>query len=49
VPDAEFLVPQMKLAARFKGRLKAWLQQEEPELFKQLARIVENPNETGAK
>jgi hypothetical protein len=33
VKDAEFLVPQGKLAARFKGRLKAWLQADEPELF----------------
>ena len=33
VKDAEFLVPQVKLAARFKGRLKAWLQADEPELF----------------
>jgi hypothetical protein len=36
VNDGEFLVPQVKLAARFKGRLKAWLQQAEPELFKQV-------------
>jgi hypothetical protein len=34
VKDAEFLLPQAKLAARFKGRLKAWLQKDEPELFK---------------
>jgi len=34
VKDPQFLVPQMKLAARFKGRLQAWLQQHEPELFK---------------
>ena len=34
VKDAEYLVPQVKLAARFKGRLKAWLQAEQPELFK---------------
>lgn len=33
VKDSEFLVPQVKLAARFKGRLKAWLQEHEPELF----------------
>ena len=33
VPNGEFLVPQVKLAARFKGRLKAWLKQREPELF----------------
>jgi Putative transposase/Transposase zinc-binding domain len=33
VKDAQFLVPQVKLAARFKGRLKAWLKQGEPELF----------------
>lgn len=31
VPDAKFLVPQVKLAARFKGRLKAWLQREQPQ------------------
>jgi Putative transposase/Transposase zinc-binding domain len=36
VPDAEFLAPQVKLAARFKGRLKAWLQQDEPALFQQV-------------
>ena len=30
-----FLVPQVKLAARFKGRLKAWLKQA-PELFQQI-------------
>jgi hypothetical protein len=34
VRDGEFLVPQAKLAARFKGRLKAWLKKNEPELFK---------------
>lgn len=34
VNDREFLLPQVKLAARFKGRLKAWLQADEPELFK---------------
>ena len=31
--DAPFFLPQQKLAARFKGRLKAWLQAEQPELF----------------
>jgi hypothetical protein len=36
VKDGEFLVPQVKLAARFKGRLKAWLQQEQPELFQRV-------------
>ena len=36
VKDGEFLVPQVKLAARFKGRLKAWLKAEQPELFKQV-------------
>ena len=36
VPDDQFLVPQVKLAARFKGRLKAWLQEHEPELFQQV-------------
>jgi hypothetical protein len=34
VKDAQFFLPQVKLAARFKGRLKAWLQASEPELFK---------------
>jgi hypothetical protein len=34
VKDAEFLVPQVKLAARLKGRLKEWLKADEPELFK---------------
>jgi hypothetical protein len=33
VKDPEFLVPQAKLAARFKGRLKAWLKRAHPELF----------------
>jgi hypothetical protein len=36
VKDGGFLVPQVKLAARFKGRLKAWLQQHAPELFQQV-------------
>lgn len=36
VKDAAFFLPQVKLAARFKGRLKAWLQEHEPELFKQV-------------
>ncbi len=35
-PNPEFFLPQVKLAARFKGRLKAWLKQHEPELFKQV-------------
>jgi hypothetical protein len=34
VKDAAFFLPQQKLAARFKGRLKAWWQAEQPELFK---------------
>jgi hypothetical protein len=33
VPDDQFLVPQAKLAARFKGRLKVWLKGKDPELF----------------
>lgn len=33
VKDANFFVPQVKLAARFKGRLKAWLQREQPALL----------------
>jgi hypothetical protein len=33
VKDPQFFLPQGKLAARFKGRLKAWLQAYEPELF----------------
>ena len=36
VPDPEFFLPQAKLAARFKGRLKAWLKRCEHELFKQV-------------
>jgi hypothetical protein len=36
VKDRAFLVPQVKLAARFKGRLKAWLQAEHPDLFAQV-------------
>ena len=34
VKDAAFFLPQQKLAARFKGRLKTWLQTGPPELFK---------------
>lgn len=34
--DPEFLFPQAKLAARFKGRLKAWLKQDHPELLAQV-------------
>ena len=34
VKNAEYLVNWNKLQARFKGRLKAWLKQHEPELFK---------------
>ncbi len=33
VKDAAFFLPQVKLAARFKGRLKAWLQEHAPALF----------------
>jgi hypothetical protein len=33
VRDPQFLFPQAKLAARFKGRLKAWLKAKHPELF----------------
>jgi hypothetical protein len=36
VKDTEFFLPQVKLASRFKGRLKAWLKQEQPELFKRV-------------
>lgn len=36
VQDPQFFLPQVKLAARFKGRLKAWLQAEHPELFKRV-------------
>lgn len=36
VADPEFFLPQARLAARFKGRLKAWLQAHEPALFKQV-------------
>ena len=34
VKDPQFLLPQVKLAARFKGRLKAWLKAQQPELIK---------------
>ena len=30
VPDPQFFLPQVKLAARFKGRLKAWLKAQPP-------------------
>lgn len=40
VKDAQFLVPQVKLAARFKGRLKAWLQTHEPALFQAVPQKV---------
>jgi hypothetical protein len=33
VKEPQFFLPQVKLAARFKGRLKAWLKAEHPELF----------------
>src|SRR5208283_1265418 len=36
VKDAAFFLPQVKLAARFKGRLKAWLKQDAPELFQRV-------------
>jgi len=36
VKDAEFFLPQQKLAARFKGRLKAWLQRQHPQLYRQV-------------
>lgn len=36
VKDPAFLVPWLKLKARFKGRLIAWLQAEQPELFAQV-------------
>jgi Putative transposase/Transposase zinc-binding domain len=36
VKDPQFFLPQVKLAARFKGRLQAWLQAEHPELFKRV-------------
>lgn len=36
VKDAQFFLPQQKLAARFKGRLKVWLQAEQPELFQRV-------------
>lgn len=36
VKDPQFFLPQEKLASRFKGRLKSWLKEHEPELFKQV-------------
>lgn len=36
VQDPAFLVPWNKLKARFKGRIKTWLKQSEPELFAQV-------------
>jgi hypothetical protein len=36
VKEAQFFLPQVKLASRFKGRLKTWLQQEQPELFQKV-------------
>jgi hypothetical protein len=33
VKDAGFFLPQARLASRFKGRLKTWLQADEPDLF----------------
>jgi hypothetical protein len=33
VKDPQFLFPQVKLASRFKGRLKAWLETEQPTWF----------------
>lgn len=40
VKDAAFLVPQVKLAAHFKGRLKAWLQADQPELLNAVPKKV---------
>jgi hypothetical protein len=34
VKDREFFLPQVKLAARFKGRLLRWLREEQPERLK---------------
>jgi hypothetical protein len=34
--NPEFFLPQNRLAARFKGRLKAWLQKDHPELLAQV-------------
>ena len=36
VQNPEFFLPQVKLAARFKGRLQAWLKQHAPGLFHQV-------------
>ena len=36
VAKPEFFLPQVKLAARFKGRIKAWLMEHEPELYAQV-------------
>lgn len=36
VSDPGFLFPQDRLAARFKGRLKAWLKKEHPQLLAQV-------------
>lgn len=36
VKDAQFFLPAAKLVARFKGRLKAWLKAEQPELLARL-------------
>jgi hypothetical protein len=40
VKDPQFFLPQVKLAARFKGRLKAWLKEQEPALFKAVPQKV---------
>ena len=36
VKDRAFFLPQVKLAARFKGRLKQWLQREQPDWFRRV-------------
>jgi hypothetical protein len=36
VKDPAFLFPQRKLAARFQGRLKAWLKKEQPKVLAQV-------------
>lgn len=36
VKDPKFFLPQVKLAARFKGRLKAWLAREHPDRLAQV-------------
>jgi hypothetical protein len=41
VADSQFFLPQAALAARFKNRLRQWLQAEHQEQLKQIPRVLD--------